>query len=299
MNNEYIVDANKKVDIEYIKHILNSNSSTCVPSMMLLGEPGAGKSSFAKHLAKELDAELIFAPCYDDVNADHLVYNWDLGTLVDAMSDEAVKGRDAMKDGYLLQALKKSITHKVVLLIDEIDKARKSVDTFLLTYLQECMLNDPLTGVVKGNKNNLFIVFTSNEHRELNDALYRRFTLIRRFSFPEENELRHQLKTMITCNYPEVKLNFLIQITYLWRNIKGMSKKPSQNQIADLVNELNAINSMSVGRREGYNLKFRALMFKYSDNDNDYTHFINACHKKFKIDINHSKKLLHYIGSML
>jgi MoxR-like ATPase len=155
-----ILSQSKLQDISYIKYLMN-NPTVCVPSMLLFGEPGAGKTSFAKFLASELQAELIFAPCYDGVSSEQLVFNWDLGTLVDAMTDENTSGRDAMKDGYLLQALKKSQTHKVVLLIDEIDKAKPSVDTFLLSYMQECLLNDPLTGVIHGNKIN------NNHKREM------------------------------------------------------------------------------------------------------------------------------------
>ena len=85
-----ILSEDKKLDIQYIKYLL-ANPTVCVPSMLLFGEPGAGKTSFAKYLASELEAELIFAPCYDGVASDQLVYNWDLGTLVDAMKQLKVE----------------------------------------------------------------------------------------------------------------------------------------------------------------------------------------------------------------
>ena len=286
-----ILSQDKQLDIQYVKYLL-SNPTVCVPSMLLFGEPGAGKTSFAKYLATELEAELIFAPCYDGVAADQLVYNWDLGTLVDAMTDESTKGREAMKDGYLLQALRKSNEHKVVLLIDEVDKAKPSVDTFLLSYMQECMLNDPLTGVVKGNKNNLFIVLTSNKRRELEDALDRRISMIREFTFPEKDELKQQVKMMVNVDYNESKFNFLIDLVLDYRKLE-VSKKPSQNQVADLIQELYFIGTQPIGRKTAYMMKYRALLWKMSQDESDRKLFVNMLVKRFQ------KNTIQYIGSML
>ena len=286
-----ILSQDKQLDIQYIKYLL-SNPTVCVPSMLLFGEPGAGKTSFAKYLATELEAELIFAPCYDGVAADQLVYNWDLGTLVDAMTDEQTKGREAMKDGYLLQALRKSNEHKVVLLIDEVDKAKPSVDTFLLSYMQECMLNDPLTGVVKGNKNNLFVVLTSNKRRDLEDALDRRISMIREFTFPEKDELKQQVKMMVNVDYNESKFNFLIDLVLEYRKLEA-SKKPSQNQIADLIQELYFIGTQAIGRKTSHDMKYRAFLWKMSQDTDDQINLLKMLRCKFP------KNTSQYIGSML
>jgi MoxR-like ATPase len=286
-----ILNQSKLQDISYIKYLMN-NPTVCVPSMLLFGEPGAGKTSFAKFLASELQAELIFAPCYDGVSSEQLVFNWDLGTLVDAMTDENTSGRDAMKDGYLLQALKKSQTHKVVLLIDEIDKAKPSVDTFLLSYMQECLLNDPLTGVIHGNKNNLFIVLTSNKRRELEDALDRRISLIREFHFPERAELIEQVKLMLTVPYNTSKFNFLIDLVMAYRKLE-VEKKPSQNQVADLIQELYFIGSCPISRKASQELKYRALLWKFSQEENDQKQFIHYLRSTYQMNTE------AYVGSML
>lgn len=296
MDNKYILTKEKEMDVEYIKLLTNGKiKSNCIPSILLLGEPGAGKTSFGKYVADRLSADFIFAPCYDGVGAEQLVYNWDLGTLVDAMTDEEVKGRQAMKDGYLLQALKISNDRLVVLLIDEIDKAKPSVDTFLLTFLQECMLNDPLTGPVRGKKENIFIIFTSNKRRELEDALDRRFTLIREFKFPNRTDLISQVESMLSVNYNETKKLFTIDLALLYRGL-AVDRKPSQNQIADLIHELYAISETPVGRKTSYQLKFQSLLWKFSQSPADHIRFIAALKGRYKLD---GSKLSSYIGSMI
>lgn len=287
-----ILSTQKKVDVEYIKALLG-NPTVCVPSMLLFGEPGAGKTSFAKYLSDQLEAELIFAPCYDGVGIEQMIFNWDLGKLVEAMTDEEVKGKEALKDGYLLQALRKSQTGKVVLLIDEIDKAKPSVDTFLLSYLQECIINDPLTGLVKGNKNNLFVIFTSNKRRELEDALDRRISMIREFHFPERNELVEQVKMMVNVDYNETKLYFLIDLALEYRSLKDVEKKPSQNQIADLISELHFIDNNITGKYR-FSLKMRAMFWKFSQNPEDHKIFAKHLHNKYN-----KKSYVSYVGSMI
>lgn len=296
MKMDYKISKERETDVQYIRLLTQGKiKSTCIPSMLILGEPGAGKTSFGKYLAKELNANFIFAPCYDGVGAEQLVYNWDLGILVDAMTDEHTKGRHAMKDGYLLQALKKSHDGLVVLLIDEIDKAKPSVDTFLLTFLQECMLNDPLTGVVKGKKENIFIIFTSNERRELEDALDRRFTLIRKFNFPDKENLIKQVDSMVFIPYNSTKKEFLINLAITYRSLQ-IEKKPAQSQIADLIQELYSIGESSIGRKSSYKMKFHSMLWKFSQVEEDHKRFIQFLSQKFKLQ---ESKLTSYIGSML
>lgn len=296
--NTYIPSKDKLMDLEYIKKLTNGEiKSNCIPSALILGEPGAGKTSFGKYVADQLNAKFIFAPCYDGVGAEQLVYNWDLGALVDAMTEEEKKGRDAMKDGYLLQALKASNDGLVVLLIDEIDKAKPSVDTFLLSFLQECMLNDPITGPIVGNKANLFILFTSNQRRELEDALDRRFTFIRHFHFPERADLIKQVNSMLSVKYSITKTTFLVDLALAYRNLHSVERKPSQNQISDLVQEVYTIGSSNVlGRKGSYKAKFNSMLWKFSQEPNDHQKFVTFLKSRYKMA---DAKLQSYIGSMI
>lgn len=293
----YVLNKQKAADVNYIKSLMTKKAQTsCIPSMLILGEPGSGKTSFAKHVSEKLKTELIFAPCYDGVGAEQLVYNWDLGKLVDAMTDEKTKGREAMKDGYLLQALKKSQTQKVILLIDEIDKATPATDTFLLSFLQECMLNDPITGVIRGKKENLFIIFTSNERRELEDALDRRFTMIREFNFPDRAELFEQINPIVSKDYSRTKLWFLVDLAINYRKLK-VNRKPSQNQIADLTSELHSLDKSNLGKKTTPAMKFDSLLWKFSQEKTDHAIFVDYLTKNIKLKKKVNMK--NYVGSMI
>ena len=301
----YILDSRKSTDVNTIKHLMSDDSdfiSDCVPSIMLYGVPGSGKTAFAKFIAKELDAEFIFGPCFDNMGQEQMIYDWDLGLLADSMGGNSnAKGSEALKPGFLLRALTSSQTKKTVLLLDEIDKAKPAVDTYLLSYLQECMINDSIQGKIEGNKKNLLIVFTSNKHRELNDALDRRMMIIREFHFPEKNDFIQQLK-MINPKvniYNSAKLHLLVELVYAYRKLET-KKKPAQNQIADLVSELMLIsNNKSISRKERYKMKFQSFLWKLSENADD-----RELMKKKLVDFFSKKKipaksLETYIGSML
>jgi MoxR-like ATPase len=259
----YILSPQKQCDV----NVLLNHTPSSIKSMLIYGEPGSGKTSFAKYFAESINAHFIFGPCYDGITSEQLLYNWDLGLLVDAMTDSETKGRDAIKDGFLLQALKKSQEQVTVLLLDEIDKAKPGVDTMLLTYMQECMYNDPIQGLIYGNPDNLFIIATSNKRRDLDDALDRRFTLIREFAFPQREELMLQIQTH---GYNDTKVRFIIDGILNYRNQLNVTRKPSQNQISDLFKELSIIHASKVSRNEARKFKVNALKYKLSQNKEDH-----------------------------
>jgi MoxR-like ATPase len=138
----------------------------------------------------------------------------------------------------------------------------------------------------------LFIVLTSNKRRELEDALDRRINMIREFKFPNKSELIQQVKMMLTVDYNESKFNFLIDLVLEYRKLE-VSKKPSQNQIADLIQELYFIGTQPIGRKTSYEMKYRAFIWKMSQETSDQDVIEKFLKRRF------TKNTFQYVGSML
>lgn len=150
------------------------------------------------------------------------------------------KGTDSIREGVLYQAARHSLTGKVVLILDEIDKARPEVDTFLLDFFQNGRLSDPLLGDVKANFENIIVILTTNEQRELNDALYRRMRYWA-LPYPSRTEELERLQTKHPEEFEilgEEKVKFLINVAKSYRETKGIKRKIVTNQIGRLMRDL-------------------------------------------------------------
>lgn len=168
-----------------------------VASMLLEGEPGVGKTYFTKKFAEYWNAKTIFCQCYVGFGKDQFLYDFDPAALVEAVSPRgSLTGKDALRQGYLIQALNHSKKQKTLLVIDEFDKSTTACDAFLLDFLQSCRLTDPILGEIVGVKENLIVLFTSNGNREFEDALSRRW-VVNVMKFPEKKEFTNIINNML------------------------------------------------------------------------------------------------------
>jgi hypothetical protein len=147
-----------------------ANSKTCViPCMMLTGKPGAGKTFLAESFAN-LDSErsFLFHQMKDGKNLSE--------ELLGEPNIKAILTNDAensFSEGILLQAIRKSHEGPVVLCLDEWDKSSASADAFLLDFLNSGRITDGKT-VYTAKAGNIWVFLTSNDEREISDALRRR-----------------------------------------------------------------------------------------------------------------------------
>lgn len=154
--------------------VLNTPVSR-IRAMLLEGPSGCGKSFLAKSLAKITGAELMCLSCYAGMPLQNLIESPSTLGLAKAMaSSSEVDSRALMNLGIISRAFVKSQTTPVILLVDELDKADGSIDTFFLGPLQDARIwlesRDPIDAV----SDNILVIFTKNFNRQLDDALLRR-----------------------------------------------------------------------------------------------------------------------------
>ena len=154
--------------------------------LFLEGEAGVGKTEVAKVLSSALGRKLVRLQCYEGLDINSAVYEWNYsGQMIEIRLAEASGGIDKKSlsgdvfskkfliERPLLQALKTENGQPPVLLIDELDRTDEPFEAFLLELLSDFQITIPEIGTIKAEKPPLVIV-TSNRTREIHDALKRR-----------------------------------------------------------------------------------------------------------------------------
>src|SRR6186713_1797742 len=154
--------------------------------LLLEGEAGVGKTELAKVLAASLGTKLIRLQCYEGLDVNTAVYEWNYPRqmleirLLEARGEAEhatahdIFGKDFLIRRPLLQALESDEGVAPVLLIDEIDRADEEFEAYLLEILSDFQVTVPEIGTIKAEKPPR-VILTSNRTREVHDALKRRF----------------------------------------------------------------------------------------------------------------------------
>lgn len=152
--------------------------------LLLEGNPGVGKTEVANILADLLDTELIRLQCYEGLDVNAAVYEWNyqkqlLSIKIQEGSHWSTEEKERHifgPDFLLKRPLLQSITAETmspVLLIDEVDRADEEFEAFLLELLSAFQISIPEMGTIRAT-HRPYVILTSNRTRELSDALKRR-----------------------------------------------------------------------------------------------------------------------------
>jgi MoxR-like ATPase len=153
--------------------------------LLLEGEAGVGKTEVAKTLAHMLDRRLIRLQCYEGLDVNTTIYEWNYTRqmLQIRLLESSRAGSSAALDEIfgpeflikrpLLQAIEASQDLPPILLIDEIDRADEEFEAFLLELLSDWQISIPEIGTIRAEQPPIVII-TSNRTREVHDALKRR-----------------------------------------------------------------------------------------------------------------------------
>jgi MoxR-like ATPase len=151
--------------------------------ILLEGEVGVGKTELAKVLASVFGRKLIRLQCYEGIDTNQALYEWDYARqllYIRALSEQDIRGEEAIEQLFgprfllerpLMQAVEAG--DQAVLLIDEVDRADDEFEAFLLEVLSDFQISIPEVGTIKAEHPPL-VILTSNRTRDLHDALERR-----------------------------------------------------------------------------------------------------------------------------
>lgn len=218
--------------------------------LLLEGPPGVGKTETANIIASYLDTELIRLQCYEGLDVNSAVYEWNyqkqlLSIKINEKSDLSIKEKEShiFSEEFLLKRpLLKAITaieKAPVLLIDEIDRADEEFEAFLLEILSVFQMSIPEMGTIKATHKPI-VILTSNRTRELSDALKRR-CLYHWVPYPDfEREL-----AIINKHLPQIQDDIainLVQFVQSLRN-KNLEKSPGVAESIDWANGLIALGA--------------------------------------------------------
>ena len=219
--------------------------------LFLEGEAGVGKTEIAKVLAAALDTRLIHLQCYEGLDVNHAVYEWnhtrqilemrlmELGRDVDreAATADLFSERFLIKRP-LLQAIEETMDRAPVLLIDELDRADEQFEGFLLELLANFQITIPELGTYRAVHPPVVII-TSNRTREIHDALKRR-CLYYWIDYPDfQKELQ-----IVTTRIPEAPRRLAQQVTGFIQELREteLYKIPGISETLDWTAALMALN---------------------------------------------------------
>lgn len=209
--------------------------------LLITGAAGVGKTEIAKVVAKIFDMDLIRLQCYEGLDENKALYEWNYQKqLLHIQSQNKVGSGDddIFSEEYLLsrpvlKALRAD--KKCVLLIDEIDKTDAEFEAFLFEVLSDFQVSVPEWGTVKA-KHIPIVILTSNGERELSDGMKRRSVYLN-ISYPTiEKEI-----AIINAKVPELGPELTRQLargTAYLRNELTLRKSPSIAEALDWANSL-------------------------------------------------------------
>ena len=223
--------------------------------LFLEGEAGVGKTEIAKVLADVLGRDLIRLQCYEGLDVNAAVYEWNYSAqmieirLAEAAGDldRERMSQDIFSEKFLvrralLKALDAPPGRAPVLLIDEIDRTDEAFEAFLLEVLSDYQVTIPELGTIRAAEPPI-VVITSNRTREVHDALKRR-CLYHWVGYPDAaREL-----DIIKARRPQASAALAREVVLFVQALRGgdLYKAPGVAETLDWVTALHELDSLSL-----------------------------------------------------
>ena len=207
--------------------------------LLVEGDAGVGKTEIAKALSKVFDCPLIRLQCYEGLDANSAVYEWNYQHQLLSIKIRETEGNPAgeqerhiFSEKYLLKRpLLQAITmsEPPVLLVDEIDRADEEFEAYLLEVLSDFQISIPELGTIRASSIPR-VILTSNGTRDLSDALRRRclYSYLDYPTFDKEQRI-------VNRHLPDISRQLSAQIVEFVQGLREMDlrKKPGIAETLD------------------------------------------------------------------
>lgn len=271
-------------DVYTFYRYYNNEANKGVAAILLEGDPGCGKTFlseiFQQYLGK--DTEYIYTQCVEETNSDKLIATYNVPAIVKGDSDKAIA------EGILTNAIiLANAGKKVVLTVDELDKAREQLDSYFLDFLQNGKIetaDNKILSLTEEGRKNLYAIFAKNNERDLLDALLRRCSVIKLPPMPPVLAYKTLLRKFENNNHDPKFLKFICKVYEAIYNEQMNSNEELLNRLPALQELISAISSDYELYSDGISStrRIKSLIRKLGKDDNSREIITDILTKKFK-----------------